>query len=413
MTGRNNWNSVCHNYLVECAALLIESPEERAKYLMPAIRNTVNDYIARNFRDDGYCPEGNGYWIYGFGNYAEMAEVIYQQTGGRINLLRGTEKIEAIIRFPLNFEMGGVWPAFSDAKMIVPGFSYVEWPLLALRGGVEEYRSWSFRPANGLLPALRRQHALDAGFTPNQAKPALPLYHYFREGGVVISRAAKEDASGFSLALKAGDNGDSHNHNDVGSFVIALRGVPVISDPGAPAGTNADLYSGRRYRNDFCNSFGHPVPVVGGVLQKEGAKFHGSILSTEFLPEGTDARLDLKPAYPDGAGLVKLERRFHHDRRARSITITDEAEFAEPRDFGAALITYGEVKELSPNIYRISWRGATARAAISGDGKLECKQETLNNRAIAQVKEPATRLGYNAAPARKHSLTVVITPEEE
>ncbi len=65
-TARWNGNAV---YLVECAALLIESPGERAKYLLPSIRNSGD-------LDSGSC--------------AEMAEVIRLQTGGRINLQRET-----------------------------------------------------------------------------------------------------------------------------------------------------------------------------------------------------------------------------------------------------------------------------------------------------------------------------------
>ncbi len=375
----------------------------------------VNYYIARNFREDGYCPEGIGYWDYGFGSYIEMNEIIHLQTGGKVNLLQGTAKMEAIMRFPLYFEMNGMWPAFSDAR-IKTNLDYCDyWPFLVLRGGVNEYRFQPFlRRFGGLRRVLLRQHALDSGFTATVGKAESPLYHYFRESGVIISRAAKDDDSGFALAFKAGDNVESHNHNDVGSFVVALRGVPVITDPGYPAGSSFKLYSSERYRNDFCNSFGHPVPVAGDMLQKNGAEFHGRITATEFLPEKTTALIDLKSAYPETAKLTRLERSFTHDRNRLAVTVTDEAEFAVPSTFGSALITYGKVKELAPGEYRINWRGATVKAIITSEKPLNFKLETLKNRARSGVKEPATHLGYEAAgPDTEHRMTVIITLEQD
>jgi hypothetical protein len=34
------------------------------------------------------------------------------------------------------------------------------------------------------------------------------------------------------MAIKGGNNGESHNHNDVGSFIIYTDGEPLFIDPG-------------------------------------------------------------------------------------------------------------------------------------------------------------------------------------
>ncbi len=413
VTGSNNWNPVCHRFLVDCAMTLVDSREERAKLMLPAIRNTVRYYLGA-FPDDGYCGEGIHYWFYGLASYTRLAENLHFQTNGAVNLFTGLEKLDRINRFPLFLDQGGFYPAFSDSRLNTSPRHQTALLLLTLRAGMDEYwRAWYPQPLNSAdFRALLLFDAATTGRRPPQPEPASstsPAY-WFRDSGVIVSRALPADS--LSLALKAGNNGESHNHNDIGSFVIGRKGVPVITDPGAPAGSPFDLYSEKRYRNDFCNSFGHPVPVAGGLLQKEGKSFHGRILEAELPPERTAARLDLKPAYPAEAGLMKLERRFLHDRKTQTITICDEAEFDVPRDFGAALVTYGEAKELSPGVYRIAWRGAAVRAVITGESELEFQAATLNNRAYAGVKDPATRLGYRAAaPAKKHRLTVVITPE--
>ena len=46
---------------------------------------------------------------------------------------------------------------------------------------------------------------------------------------------------GLTLAAKGGHNGEHHNHNDVGSFVVASDGVPVLVDAGRPTYTARDV----------------------------------------------------------------------------------------------------------------------------------------------------------------------------
>ena len=77
-------------------------------------------------------------------------------------------------------------------------------------------------------------------------------------------------AAGLTLAVKGGHNGEHHNHNDVGSFVVASDGVPVIVDAGRPTYT-AQTFGPDRYAIWTMQSGWHNVPVIGGREQLPGA----------------------------------------------------------------------------------------------------------------------------------------------
>ena len=49
---------------------------------------------------------------------------------------------------------------------------------------------------------------------------------------VMAAREQHDSAGGLYLAAKGGHNGESHNHNDVGQYIVYLDGNPVIIDPG-------------------------------------------------------------------------------------------------------------------------------------------------------------------------------------
>lgn len=79
-------------------------------------------------------------------------------------------------------------------------------------------------------------------------------------------------ASGGGMAAKGGNNGEPHNHNDVGSFFYLVGDEMLLTDLGAGEYTKEYFHEGR-YRILCNNSFGHSVPVIDGEGQKEGGEY--------------------------------------------------------------------------------------------------------------------------------------------
>ena len=115
-------------------------------------------------------------------------------------------------------------------------------------------------------------------------------------------RERAADQRGLTLAVKGGHDGENHNHLDVGSFVVATDGVPVVVDVGRPTYT-AVTFSPDRYTLWPLQSSWHNVPEGAGVQQGVGARF--AARRTTRLDDGLT--LDLAPAYPV-PGLSTWER---------------------------------------------------------------------------------------------------------
>ena len=58
-----------------------------------------------------------------------------------------------------------------------------------------------------------------------------PLQSWLPATGVLTAREREGDTAGLFLAAKAGHNDESHNHNDVGSFIVALQRPPAADRP--------------------------------------------------------------------------------------------------------------------------------------------------------------------------------------
>ena len=48
----------------------------------------------------------------------------------------------------------------------------------------------------------------------------------------MTARVTERSSDGFYVAAQGGHNAESHNHNDVGNFIVFLNGKPVIVDVG-------------------------------------------------------------------------------------------------------------------------------------------------------------------------------------
>ena len=53
----------------------------------------------------------------------------------------------------------------------------------------------------------------------------------------MAARSSQGSERGFYVAAKGGHNAESHNHNDVGSFIVYADGYPALIDVGVEAYT--------------------------------------------------------------------------------------------------------------------------------------------------------------------------------
>jgi len=340
MKGTHNWNAVCNGNVLS-AALYKISGKDRLAAIVTKAQNSMNRYLT-GFGRDGGTAEGLGYWNYGFGNYAEAAQLLNRYTDKRLNLL-AAPIVKEIALLPMRVEMSpGKYPSFSDGGED-NHFSTAMLCYLADELNAPELRNFAAARmedeigVGSLLSFFENTQFAPLPETKEEFKPA--SYVYLRGVEWVIVR----DDNGLVLAAKGGRNDEPHNHNDIGNIILQYQGETLIPDLGAPV-YDRGFFSGQRYKYLAARSLGHSLPLVNGCEQRPGP--FAAITSAERKDDGAVLRVDMTAAYPPEAGLKSLVRTTTFENET-GIDLVDEAQFEnEPKSFETAIWTYSSIETI-------------------------------------------------------------------
>lgn len=264
---------------------------------------TMLDRYLEGMPEDGGCDEGAGYWNMAGGALLDCLEAVERVTGGQA-VYWEQEKIRRIGAFPLHSHIAGPWYwnfADCDAQPMLDGerlYAYGRHTgnpgLCALGAATGSAVVPRDTPQmNRVLDALF--HAPSLGPYPEaEEQISLPQLQVF-------ARRCGE----MYVACKGGHNGESHNHNDVGTFLLFHRGQPVIVDAGNMVYT-AKTFSDQRYTLWNTRSRNHNVPLIGGAEQAPG-QAHAA---RDIGEEKARIVMDIAGAYPAETGVRALRRSF-------------------------------------------------------------------------------------------------------
>jgi hypothetical protein len=130
-----------------------------------------------------------------------------------------------------------------------------------------------------------------------------------------------QNASDWFFATKGGHNNESHNHNDIGTFILYKGGVPMFVDAGVGTYTKK-TFSSERYTIWSMQSNWHNLPVINGVAQKNGAQYRSSSVYVDGSKKARKVfRLDISKAYPSESDCPSWVREYV--MTDKSLTITD------------------------------------------------------------------------------------------
>jgi hypothetical protein len=266
--GLNNWTGVCAGSVGQ-TLLLIEPDVERQARGLATVLAQLDRFIQNAFAEDGGCLEGMGYWNYGLLHYTEFAEMMRTRTQGRIDLL-ANPKLSQIAKYPLAVSLGGrTFASFSDGSETSSVTSYLA-VTIGNRTKTPELLSLAAESTRWTCGTTFRELAVWNGEKP----AAVPLSDTYLPKSGLARLVARQSGRQMVLAVKGGFNNEPHNHNDIGSFIVAVDEEVFLCDPGAGL-YNRDYFSSARYKNIFANSYGHSVPRIGDNLQATGKEFRG------------------------------------------------------------------------------------------------------------------------------------------
>jgi hypothetical protein len=288
------------------AALVLEDDRERLAAMMDRVLRAMECFL-EGFGDDSGCPEGIGYWTYGFGFYIYFAEMLAAFTGGQLDLPQ-SERVRRIAAFPQAVTLGkGAYINYSDAaeqSMIHPGLgSHL----------VTRFKT----PIPGLnAPNFHSDHCYRWGHITRDllwtnasllGTPVQAGSFYLPNLEWVVDRHILDGVT-FAFSAKGGHNDEPHNHNDLGHFILHLGGESLLADLGAGVYTR-QYFGAQRYEALHTGSHGHSVPLINGTAQRAGRAHAATVLSHKPQPNGVEFTLDLTRAYAD-ADLDSFVRAF-------------------------------------------------------------------------------------------------------
>ncbi|QAY68007.1 heparinase II/III family protein [Paenibacillus protaetiae] len=321
----HNWAAVCAGS-VGAAALLVMEEQERLADVLEKALGSMGSYLS-GFGEDGACLEGIGYWNYGFGYYVYFADLLKQRTSGRLNLFAG-DKIRQIALFQQKCYLGGDMTAnFSDSlarTQVQLGLSHylsriypdIDVPPLQVRAAFtdDHCSRWA--------PAFRNMIWYDQH---KQAAEWRAADYVLPDAQWVVSRHQTACGS-FGFAAKGGHNGEPHNHNDVGHFIVYADGYALLHDLGSGEYT-ADYFGAGRYAIDCNGSQSHSVPIVDGRRQAAGAEYAARGTEAELAEHAVSFRADLAGAYEPGAVNSLVRSLIWHKQELPVLTLADEYAF--------------------------------------------------------------------------------------
>ncbi len=329
----NNWTPWIHANLLIASLLLDDQPHSTATRAIGAL-----DRYLDAVPDDGGCDEGASYWWRAGASLFECLETLTEACGTDFGAFQ-LPKVRAIARYPMTAHIAdNVHVNFADGGIRPPGIAaHLLYRFGALTGDSQVQQH---------ARAMRREHAASLVTGPNSslgrvlapitddewaaAPPArfpAPLQSWLPATGVLTAREREGDTAGLFLAAKAGHNDESHNHNDIGSFIVAYNGRPLLIDPGAGTYTR-QTFGPDRYQIWTMQSSWHNTPAPAGQPQAAGRGHRATDVSAALTATAAELALDLAAAYPAAAGVRSWHRTLRLDRSAPLISIHDSWELS-------------------------------------------------------------------------------------
>lgn len=310
---QNNWAAVCGG-AVGIAVMYLCEIDELSETVF-RLQTAMESYIS-GFPADGAGTEGLSYWSYGFTFFTAYAEMLHRMSGGKIDLFTDSRvKNIALFQQKAYFPFGGM-VKFGDCS----------------EGDVSRW--WG-------LTSYIKSHYAEAEFLPRPLLPNFDSDPCYRWVGILRDLVWSTDnkvsknsyhayifpdaqwyilsgANRSGIAVKAGHNGESHNHNDVGQVEFYLNGDEVLIDYGSGI-YDRDYFGEGRYERFECGSQGHNLPIIDGQFQRAGKEFCArDVAITEH-----GMTMDIAPAY-DLNCLKSLVRKVSFNQSDGSISLTDE-----------------------------------------------------------------------------------------
>lgn len=352
----NNWNPWIISNVLFAAA--VTADDDTLKAVAGRAAAIIDNYTAC-LPEDGGCDEGPSYWRVAAASYFDALELFYDITGGKFDLFCDP-LVKAMCEYEPKMHIhGDRFLNFADcAPRVHPdGCQLIRMgrkcgsEMLTRFGETVAAREGLNLSSDCVYRTLRNL----ATPAPVEARPFGLCRAWIPGLGIMTAREYEDTGRGLFVAMKGGHNGESHNHNDVGSVIVCCDGEPVLIDAGC--GTYCrQTFSPQRYELWYMQSAYHNVPDIGGKQQPQGEEYRAT--DEAYDPRTGSLMMQLRDAYPPEVGVRSYTRETV--LTDGTVRITDAFELDGEEEVDLHFLTCGEPRPGAPGELKLV-RGATMR----------------------------------------------------
>ncbi|MBR3503598.1 MAG: heparinase II/III family protein [Clostridia bacterium] len=340
----NNWNPWINENVLSCALVAVGDEARRVGIVKKVCRS------AQRFLDfyapDGGCDEGPSYFTVAGASLIDILEQLYLATEGQVDLF-GEPLIQNMADYIRRAHIADDWFVnFADSPARLTGVAEEALLRLANRTDNKALRDFCVmrlarhrgrRPDRFIthsyqcmFRALAALFDWDEAAYQGAARDVASPGSWFGGIQVAAARQREDSFSGLFLAAKGGCNAESHNHNDIGNYIIYADGRPAVVDAGVGVYTKK-TFSERRYEIWTMQSGWHNTAVINGCDQLSGREYAASDVT--YSDDGAVMRLtlDMGGAYGPEAGVETYRRAFTFDRGQGRVAVRDEVKLSACR----------------------------------------------------------------------------------
>ena len=275
--------------------------------------------VLKDYGEDGCCSEGAQYYGHAALCLFSCLRIVELAAPGVFDSVWKEKKIANMASYIYHMHVDGIYY-----------FNFADCSPVAGRRGARDYL-FAVRTGNGEMASFAARDWLESLSDPQEDGDVMRIslweqlleLDHAGEMAQYAERAGKNPpAAGalypsngvytarrgvWQLAVKGGNNADSHNHNDVGSVILYRDGKPFLIDLGVETYCRK-TFSPQRYEIWTMQSSYHNLPDFDGVMQCDGAAFRAREVQVSQPDGGFCVSMELSAAWPEQAGLESFRR---------------------------------------------------------------------------------------------------------
>ena len=357
----NNWNPwICSNWLN--TALLLERDDAiRATSVAKALE--ILDNFLNPHPLDGGCDEGPSYWGAAAASLYDNISLLNLAAPKAFDYAFQDEKVKNMGKFIYRAQIGEKYFLnFADADP-QPRMS----ANMIYRFGKDigdrdmmKFGAYYHEPPSGTIGRFHYFRNLFAVFLEDEFRNApkglpLPKDVWLPDIQVMAARDNGGTTEGFFVAAKGGHNDESHNHNDIGNYVVYYNGLPLLIDVGRGTYTRK-TFSSERYQIWYNRSDYHNIPSINNMTQQPGAEYMAGDVRYKAGKSYAEFSLDISKAYPGEAGINSWTRTIRLNR-GKNVIVTDVADLRSAVPVVQHLMTSSPAEVVRPGEVLIHYSG--------------------------------------------------------